>query len=173
MGNRLYQLIDSIILNPITPLKLKLLQKLFNRGIPFNLPHNFKFLLVTKYKTVLELPLIYKNKNHLGGIHACAIATLGEYPAGLLIIKNIGATKYRIILENLNVDYKKQGREDLLGIVEVNRDDVIAFKERLESEGKGSVTLQTKILSKSDRSEVAIVTTKWQLKDWKTVKFKG
>lgn len=172
MTAKIYQVIDSIIQHPVSPLKLKIIEKLFNRGIPFNLPHNFKFIVMTKYKVVVELPLIYKNKNHLGGIHACAIATLGEYPAGLLIIKNLGATKHRIILESLNVDYKKQGRENLLGEVDLSRDDIIAFKEKLESEGVNQIEIQTRILSKSDKSEVAIVTTKWQIKDWNHVSFK-
>lgn len=172
MSDRFYQVIDNILSKPLNPLKRGLLQRVFNQGIPFNLPHGFKFLKIEDHEAILELPFKRKNKNHLGGVHACAMATLGEYPAGLLLIKNLGSKKYRVILKSLNVEYSKQGRESLLGKATISDSQIDSAKAELEKDGKALIEVKTEILAKSDQDIVAEVTTLWQLKTWESVTLK-
>ena len=172
MNKNVFKLIDKLFVSSENPLTLNVLQRLFNSGIPFNGPHKFKFLELSASKSRIKLPLIRLNKNHLGGMHACAIATLGEYPAGLTLIKYFGTTKYRIVLKKIEVNYLKQGNTDLTGVVDFPEKKIKQIENELLANKQTDVVMHTNILNKSEEI-VAIVETTWQLKDWKAVHFKG
>lgn len=172
MNRKLSKIIDKLLKNSENSLSLLAIEKFFNRGIPFNTPHDFKFLEISDKRTRLKLPFKKLNKNHLGGMHACAIATLGEYPAGLTLIKRFGSTKYRLIMSKLTGDYILQGREDLIGQVEVGPSEFDEIEEKLKSEDIANITISTNILNTKEEI-VAVIQTTWQLKNWNSVKFKN
>ncbi|MFN0189743.1 MAG: DUF4442 domain-containing protein, partial [Bacteroidia bacterium] len=55
---------------------LFLLNLVLRRIIPYNAPHRFKVEKVNEESLEVSIPFIKKNKNHINGIHACALATL-------------------------------------------------------------------------------------------------
>lgn len=172
MNKKMSKMIDKLLGSSNNKLGLMTIQKLFNSGIPFNLPHKFKFLELSDKKTRLQLPHIRKNQNHLGGIHACAIATLGEYPAGLTLIKKFGSSTYRLIMDEIHVNYLKQAKEALVGEVLVDEEELSRVESELKSENISKITIPTNILNKNNEV-VAVVQTTWQLKNWDKVTFKG
>lgn len=147
------------------------LNKLFTVGIPFNAPHGFKIKTLNDDAVVISLPNRKLNHNHIGGIHACAMATVGEFCAGVSLLTSFGSSKYRLIMSELNVTYSYQGRTDLEGFCSPRQIDRDAVRLGLENEGKYSQTLKTVIRDLGGK-EVAIVTTTWQLKNWEQVKTK-
>ena len=161
---------DNWLQGDVSKLKLKALETMFNNGIPFNTPHKFKFTQITNQKTLITLPFIRKNKNHLGGIHACAVATLGEYPAGLSIIKRFGASRYRIIMKRIQVEYFKQAKEELVGEVIINQKEFDEVEKKLTTEDQVDIVMTTNILNGSDEV-ISVVHTTWQLKNWTKVSF--
>jgi len=165
-----YKMIDKLLANP-TSLNLMALDKLLRLGIPFNAPHGFKIKNLDKDAVIISLPNRKLNHNHIGGIHACAMATVGEYCAGMSLLSSFGISKYRLILSELNVKYTYQGRVDLEGICYPNQIDVEAVREGLEKEGKYLQPLKT-IIRDLNGKEVAEVMTTWQLKNWEQVKTK-
>jgi len=165
-----YKFFDKLIANP-TPLNLMALDKVLRLGIPFNAPHGFKIKTMTRDAVIISLPNRKLNHNHIGGIHACAMATVGEYCAGMSLLSSFGISKYRLILSELNVKYTYQGRVDLEGICYPTQIDVEAVKEGLEKEGKYLQPLKT-IIRDLNGKEVAEVMTTWQLKHWEQVKTK-
>jgi acyl-coenzyme A thioesterase PaaI-like protein len=166
-----FNLIDKLMANP-TKTNLMALNKVLMVGIPFNAPHGFKIKELSDQKVLIFLPNRKLNHNHLGGVHACAMATVGEFCAGMSLLKSFGASKYRLILSELNVKYTYQGRCDLEGSCSLTQIDKESIKTILESEGKYLQKLDT-ILTDKNGKEVAIVTTTWQLKEWDKVKTKG
>lgn len=167
-----YQLIDKLIENP-TKVNLMALDKILALGIPFNAPHGFKIKKLDQEAVVISLPNRKLNHNHLGGIHACAMATVGEFCAGMSILSSFGISKYRLIMGELHVKYTYQGRTDLEGTCLPTQIDTQAVEDALASEGKYLQTLATVIREKETGKEVAVVTTTWQLKPWDQVKTKG
>lgn len=165
-----FNLIDKLIANP-TSVNLMALNKVLAVGIPFNAPHGFKIKEINDDAVLITLPNRKLNHNHLGGIHACAMATVGEYCAGMSLLKIFGISKYRLILSDLHVKYTYQGRSDLEGFCSPRQIDKEAVKSVLETEGKHLQKLETIIRDKNGK-EVAIVTTTWQLKSWDQVKTK-
>jgi acyl-coenzyme A thioesterase PaaI-like protein len=167
----LFNLIDKLIANP-SQVNLLALNRVLTFGIPFNAPHGFKIRQIDDEAVVISLPNRRLNHNHLGGVHACAMATVGEYCAGMSLLKTFGISRYRLILADLHVKYTYQGRTDLEGRCstrQISRDDVL---HGLEREGKYLQTLITLIQDNNGR-EVATVTTTWQLKPWDKVRTKG
>jgi acyl-coenzyme A thioesterase PaaI-like protein len=171
MNRKLSKIIDKLLINSEKALALKALEKIFNTGIPFNMPHKFKFEELSDKKTRMSLPHKRVNQNHLGGMHACAIATLGEYPAGLTLIKRFGSSRYRLIMGRLQGDYIKQGREKLTGEVIVDSDEFERVEKELTESDKSEITLTTNILNQADEV-IAVIQTTWQLKNWSSVTFK-
>lgn len=166
-----YKLIDKLI-STQTPASLMALDKVLTLGIPFNAPHGFRLKTLNDDAVVIELPNRKLNHNHIGGIHACAIATLGEFCAGMSLLKSFGISKYRLILSELNVVYTYQGRNRLEGSCSTHQIDKEAVRTGLETSGIYSQTLKT-IIRDVNGNEVAIATTTWQLKKWDIVKTKN
>lgn len=166
----IYPLIDKLLAHP-TKVNLIALDRLLRIGIPFNAPHGFAIKKLSFDEVLISLPNRRSNHNHLGGIHACAMATVGEYCAGLSLLKSFGISKYRLILSHLEVDYTYQGRVDLEGACDPRQIDAEKVREGLEAEGKYSQELKTIIQDLSGK-QVAEVKTVWQLKKWDQVKTK-
>ena len=167
----LYKVFDKLLANP-TSMNITILDKLLRVGIPFNAPHGFKIKTLNSDAVIISLPNKKLNHNHIGGIHACAMATVGEYCAGMSLLTSFGISQYRLILSELNVKYTYQGRVELEGICSPQQIDVAKVKEGLETEGKYLQELKT-IIRDLQGKEVALVTTVWQLKPWEQVKTKS
>lgn len=165
-----FNLIDKLIANPTTT-NLMALNKVLAVGIPFNAPHGFKIKEINDDTVLISLPNRKLNHNHLGGVHACAMATVGEFCAGMSLLKSFGISQYRLILSDLHVKYTYQGRADLEGTCSPRQIDKAAVKKILDTEGKHLQTLVTEIKDKNGK-EVAVVTTTWQLKAWDKVQTK-
>lgn len=151
---------------------LYLLEKTMNNKIPFNLSHKFKFLEMSENRTQLLAPYIKSNKNHLGGIHACTVATVGEYTAGLTLIKNFDLFHYRVIMQEIQVKYMKQATGPVTAKAELSPKLKENMKRELALDSKTSFELVTEITNAAGE-EIAKVSTKWQLKEWKKVSFKA
>ena len=171
MNKIINEMTDKLLANSTNKLALKALEKLFNTGIPFNRQHKFKFTAISEGKTQLKLPHIRANKNHLGGIHACATATLGEYAAGLTLIKKFSSSKYRLVMSKMEADYIKQAKEDLYGVVEIEKEELERIENELAAGDKSEITIVTNIFTKEDEI-IAVIQTSWQLKKWNRVTYK-
>ena len=165
-----FKIIDKLLNNP-TSTNLMALNKVLTLGIPFNAPHGFKIKELSEDAVLITLPNRKLNHNHLGGVHACAMATVGEYCAGMSLLKSFGISQYRLILSDLHVKYTYQGRTDLEGVCSPRQIDKEAVKKVLDADGKYLQKLETIIRDKNGK-EVALVTTVWQLKAWEQVKTK-
>jgi acyl-coenzyme A thioesterase PaaI-like protein len=166
----IFKVIDHLLAKP-DALNLTILDKVLRVGIPFNAPHGFKIKKIDQENIVISLPNKKLNHNHLGGVHACAMATVGEFCAGLSLLKTFGISKYRLILSELSVKYFYQGRTDLEGNCSPTQIDIEGAKRSLESDGKYLQSLTTMIRDLNGK-EVAEVSTMWQLKAWDQVKTK-
>ncbi len=166
----IYKMIDKLLAHP-TQLNMLALDKVLQVGIPFNAPHGFKILSLGPDEVIVALPNRKLNQNHLGGVHACAMATVGEYAAGMSLLKSSGISRYRLILAELNVRYTYQGRMDLEAICSLRQIDKSLVEAGLATESKYIQRLTTLIRDR-EGNKVAEVETIWQLKPWEQVKTK-
>jgi len=138
---------------------------------PFNKHLKAKLLEWNNTKTRFRIQCHRGVRNHLGGIHAGAIFTLGETCAGFVLIKNFSLKKFRPIMSDVNVKYEKQARGTTFGTAEIKKAEVARINKELKSSKPSFVWLKTKI--ENDKNElIATVNTKWQLKPWDKIKIK-
>ncbi len=139
------------------------------RAIPFNKPHGIGVKEVSNERVVAKLPYKKKNLNHLKGLHAAALMTVGEYCSGVWLMKRIGS-KYRLIMKSINVEYHKQGRTDAIATYELSESDYESLiKTKLDSEGVVFHTCLVKIQDANDEL-LAEAKVEWQIKDWAKVR---
>lgn len=165
-----YKLIDTLM-EKKGRVSLMALDKVLTLGIPFNAPHGFKIKSIEEDGVLITLPNRKLNHNHIGGIHACAMATVGEYCAGLSLLSTFGISRYRLIMSEMNVKYTFQGRKDLEGFCDPRQINKEALTLALSEKGLYSQTLIT-IVREPKGKDVATVTTTWQIKSWEQVKTK-
>lgn len=145
-----------------------LLNRKMSRIIPFNRPHGITIVSLKNGHCVCCLPFIKRNFNHLGGLHACALATVAEYSAGLLLVNAFDMKCYRIIMVSINVKYHRQGLMDCLASSQCVQDVMDDLKNTIKAQGKGLILLES-LLHDVDGHLLATVNTKWQLKLWKKI----
>ena len=109
--------------------------------------------------------------NHLGGVHACALATAGETPAGLLLLKSFPLDGYRLILKDLSVTYERQARGEVVAEARLAEEAIARVRAGLERGEAQLVPVQT-TLSNRAGDRLAVVHTTWQLKSWEQVRKK-
>lgn len=156
----------------LKPWELLIMDKVLKYMIPFNGPHGFKIKNCRPKDIAISIPNKRVNHNHLKGIHAGAIITLGEFCSGLCLLTEFSAKKYRLILKELRSEYFYQGKTDLEGRCKVSAQDVQKIRDTLVNEPKVLTEQVTEIYDKEENL-VAKVYATWQLKSWKSVQTKS
>src|SRR5688572_24899837 len=103
-------------------LSKRVVEAFLNIGVPFNFGLGLGVEELNLERVRIRSPDRLKRRNHLGSAHACAIATLCEVPAGLMVLQKYPIEKYRFILGALTITYHKQGRGTLFGEVSAPRE---------------------------------------------------
>ncbi len=151
----------------------RLLNVALHMKIPFNKPHGLRVEQLSTNTSVVSIPFKRSNQNHLKGLHACVLATAGEYASGLLILNKLGVKDYRIIMESLSVKYVYQGKTKAKAVFEITderlQEEVII---PLKKEESSFLTCDIPITDEQSNL-LCTVTTRWQIKPWNKVKFKA
>jgi acyl-coenzyme A thioesterase PaaI-like protein len=147
-----------------------LLNRSLNFVVPFNAPHGLKILSVHPGKIKTGLPHKRKNLNHLGGIHACALATLCEFTVGFALMSKLSTKEYRIIMKSMRVDYHYQAKMNVTAQFEIT-DELLEHQILKALLNHDQVTHEFEI-AVHDRAGNHICTgfILWQLKKWEKVK---
>ena len=149
---------------PSDGLRRRALDLLLNIGIPFNRWLGYRVEAVSEDRVVVRSSDVILRRNHVGGAHACALALMGEYAAGLVIAQTFPVESYRVIIGELRVVYKKQGRGVLRG-------EAVAPEAWPEFDDDDQTWIEMKTLIRDSANEVvAECFTKWQVKQWSKVR---
>jgi acyl-coenzyme A thioesterase PaaI-like protein len=149
-----------------------LLNFLLDRMIPFNKPHGFHVVEIGDYELKTCIPYRKSNFNHIKGLHACALATISEFTTGFLLITQLDAKKYRLIMQKLEMNYHYQGKMDAYAEFKISKDWL--NKEiylPLKSVDAIVVVCEVKITDKNG-NHLTTGFVHWQIKDWSKVKTK-
>jgi acyl-coenzyme A thioesterase PaaI-like protein len=153
------RLVDKI---PNEKLRHRVLDTVLALTIPFNRWLGMRIETLEDDHVVVFSPPTRLRQNHVGGAHACSLALLGEYPAGLCVANHYGIDENRMIIAHLSIDYHKQGR----GLLRAEAKAPAAWP-KIDADGAW-LEMKTEITdSKGDL--VAVCHTRWQLKPWSAV----
>lgn len=152
---------------------LMVLNRMLRLLIPFNGPHGIKILQLGANLVRTTAPYQRKNFNHIRGIHACAIATIGEFSAGVMLLSRLDPTRYRLIMSRLEVEYLYQAKQDIIAETQLEEAELKSeILDPLKEEPTIYKTIETLIIDTDDR-KIARVKTKWQIKAWEKVQTKA
>jgi acyl-coenzyme A thioesterase PaaI-like protein len=141
------------------------LNRVLYYAMPFNRKHRIHIKDIKAHSITTIAPYKYYNFNHLKGMHACVIATVAEYCAGLTLLRNFDFKYYRLILAELNIEYHYQAKSDITATAELLAEQKEILTEKLNIENEAYMKLQVEVHD-AQMEHVATVHTKWQLKIW-------
>ncbi|HEX7014978.1 MAG TPA: DUF4442 domain-containing protein [Cyclobacteriaceae bacterium] len=153
-------------------LHLSLLNLALNRIVPFNKPHGFRIIEIGDDHIITLIPYRKRNLNHIKGLHACALATLSEFTTGFLLLTRLDGSKYRLIMQRLEMDYHYQGKMDAMATYSITKETIRQqILEPLETGDSVVIVCEVKI---HDREGNHLTTGRvhWQVKDWGKVRTK-
>ena len=140
------------------------------RMVPFNRPHKFEIVSFSDHHLKVRLPYRRSNLNHIRGLHACALATVSEFATGFLLLSRLDASKYRMIMQRIEMDYHYQGKMDAFAEFSLTNEWLAEYIiTPLQSADAVVVPCTVKI---HDARGNHLTTGKvfWQFKNWSKVK---
>jgi len=141
---------------------MPVLSQMLGLATPFN-RHLSATISVWERKTCeIKVKVKRKIKNHLGGLHSGAIATIGEMAAGMVLIRNINLSKYRLILKELNTVYVKQIKQNAKAVCYYSEKDLQKKLKILQDKGRVMMRLQTD-LYREDGELASTIRSYWQV----------
>jgi acyl-coenzyme A thioesterase PaaI-like protein len=135
-------------------------------ALPFNRPHRIRIDTVSEEAVIVALPDRKSNRNHLGGMHACAIATALEFSSGASILLEVGMRNYRIIMARLEIDYLAKPKGNCVAKANRNTPDVLGLTGVLEAEGIARIVQHSSLYDASGE-HCAEAAVHWHLKAWR------
>lgn len=148
------------------------LNALLRWRIPFNRPHGLRVEPVREGGIAVHVPYWRINRNHINGIHACALAAAAEYCSGLALLEQLDAKAYRLIMKSLRMDYHYQAKAAARAVFAPSAEAIAkAVKGPLEVSDAVLYEAQVELHDRAGRHLATGVVT-WQIKAWSKVRTK-
>lgn len=148
-----------------------LFSRIMQEVIPFNRVHRISVTKLSSKGCEVHLPDRRRNRNHLGTVHATAIATAAEFVAGLNVIDAFDISKYRLIMGRLEVDYVRRAKGACKTVSSWADGQLDQIRSEIDTDGVSKFTLTSNVID-SVGETVAIATVHWQVKSWEKVRVK-
>lgn len=149
-----------------------LLNQGLNFTIPFNSPHGFRVEPMKTGGIRVRIPWWHVNRNHIRGMHACALATGAELCSGLSLLEHVDQKQYRLIMASLHMEYHKQAKGTAYAVCTPDRASIgMAVIDPLRTEESVRYTSTVEVKD-AQGVHVATGTIVWQVKAWDKVRTK-
>ncbi|MDA0728721.1 MAG: YiiD C-terminal domain-containing protein [Bacteroidetes bacterium] len=139
------------------------ISRLLQEVIPFNRPHRLRVVSLSDHSCTIALPFRRRNKNHLGTMHACAIATASEYAAGMCVLATLGVGGFRLIMSDLHVTYVRRGEMDCQATASFPEEVKQDMIRGLDLDGKAQFDMVSEV-SDAKGQPVARAVVTWHIK---------
>lgn len=121
----------------------------FGRNVPFMHTARLQFRELSEERAVLHLRNRRRVQNHIGSVHAAAVALLAETASGTLLAMNLADDRVPL-LKSMQIDYVKRSQGDLLAEATLDAD----ARKRVRAEGKGELVVPVSITDESGAQPV-------------------
>ncbi|MBK6775172.1 MAG: DUF4442 domain-containing protein [Flavobacteriales bacterium] len=149
-----------------------LLNQGLNFKIPFNNPHGFRVIPLPEGGIRVRIPWWHVNRNHIKGMHACALATGAELCSGLSVLEHLDPAQYRLIMASLHMEYHKQAKSTAFAQCAPTIADVQAHVMTPLAVAESVRYNSTVEVHDVEGTHIATGTIIWQVKKWGSVRTK-
>ena len=122
---------------------------IFNSQVRFAGTGSVRFEFLSAERAILTLPNRRRVQNHIGGVHAAAMALLAETATGAVLGMNVPDTHVPVI-KTLHVDYVRRARGALRAEAWL---DAMA-RTRVRTEDKGEIVVPVKITDQDNAEPI-------------------
>lgn len=126
-----------------------LLTRLFSSQVKYAATSGIKITMVTTNETRLYIENKKAVRNHIGGVHAIAVALLAESATGIVFGFNVPDTKVPL-LKSMKIDYQRRMQGNLTAIANLTDKQISS----IEQDEKGSMFVPVIIEDESDESPI-------------------
>lgn len=131
--------------------------------IPFNRPHRIQMVKVAQEEVLVSLPLRRRNTNHLGTMHACALATAAEYASGLCVLATLDMSTHRLIMSDLQVTYPRRAESNCRVKAEWGDESRQRALQELEQTGRHQFQMKSVVFDETGEVVAEALVT-WHVK---------
>ncbi|TDF35696.1 DUF4442 domain-containing protein [Alteromonadaceae bacterium M269] len=125
-------------------LKYRIITFLFNNKVKLAGTAKLKITDLTPQSVTFHQRNKKRVQNHIGGIHAAAMALLAESATGFIVGINLPGDKLPL-LKTLHVDYLKRAVGDMTAVAILTDEQL----EKVKTEEKGEVSVQVQVSDES------------------------
>lgn len=131
-------------------LRAPLRSLVFGRIVHFAGTAGLCFKELTQEKVVITIKNKKKNQNHIGGVHAAAMALLAETATGFAVGMNLPDDKLPL-MKSLKVNYLKRSQGNMMAVASLTDKQV----ESIRNDPKGDVTVPVTVTDDSGQEPIS------------------
>lgn len=143
--------------------RLTMFSRLMQEVVPFNRPHRIRVVDLSADQCKVLLPWRRRNLNHVGTMHACALATAAEYASGLCLLNAMEHQRVRLVMANMNITYPRRAQSACTAVAKLDSQHLADILAQLDKEGRGAFVLKAQVKN-ADNEVVASAEITWHLK---------
>ena len=147
-SNRLTKLVKATSRLP-QGMRTALLSKTFGRVVPMVGSAKIRYQEVSASKVVVSMVNHKAMQNHIGQIHACAMALLAETATGFVTAMNVPDSAV-VLIKSLKVDFKRPTKGAMTAVATLTLEQ----QELMQSSEKGETLVQVIVTDESGEAPI-------------------
>ena len=147
-SNRLTKLVKATSRLP-QGMRTALLSKTFGRVVPMVGSAKIRYQEVSASKVVVSMVNHKAMQNHIGQIHACAMALLAETATGFVTAMNVPDSAV-VLIKSLKVDFKRPTKGAMTAVATLTPEQ----QELMQSSEKGDTLVQVIVTDESGEAPI-------------------
>jgi uncharacterized protein (TIGR00369 family) len=121
----------------------------FGRSVRFVSTGGLRFEDLTEERALVHISNRKRVQNHIGSVHAAAMALLAETASGAVLGMNVPEERVPL-LKSIQVDYLKRAKGDLRAEATLD----VTARNRIHAEEKGEIVVPVKVTDESDEQPI-------------------
>ncbi|WP_312586239.1 DUF4442 domain-containing protein [Acinetobacter sp.] len=146
--NRLTKLVNATSKLP-QGIRSTLLSKTFGRVVPMVGSAKLRYVELSPAKVVVRIANHKAMQNHIGQVHACAMALLAETATGFVTAMNVPDTAV-VLIKSLKVDFKRPTRGAITAVATLTPEQ----QALMQSSDKGDTLVQVTVTDESGEAPI-------------------
>ncbi len=147
-SNRLTKLVKATSRLP-QGMRSALLSKTFGRVVPMVGSAKIRYVELGPDKVVVTIANHKAMQNHIGQVHACAMALLAETATGFVMAMNVPDTAI-VLIKSLKVDFKRPTRGAMTAVATLTSEQ----QALMQNSDKGETLVQVTVTDESGEAPI-------------------
>ncbi|WP_180179830.1 DUF4442 domain-containing protein [Acinetobacter sp. YH12041] len=147
-SNRLTKLVKATSRLP-QGIRTALLSKTFGRVVPMVGSSKIRYQEISAAKVVVSMANHKAMQNHIGQIHACAMALLAETATGFVTAMNVPDSAV-VLIKSLKVDFKRPTKGAMTAVATLTPEQ----QQLMQSSEKGETLVQVIVTDESGEAPI-------------------